>query len=129
MKAENYIMGSWVFILTQTLFNQSTTVSDRVALCLSPEPFKIENNPNTFFVFLAIRGSSIFIKSPIVRLEKIDVPMTLTIAELHQIDDKWLEFSKGLVFEQKTNHFRQRTQKENYPLLIQNVKTKKIVLQ
>ena len=120
MKAENYIMGSWVFILTQTLFNQRTTVSDRTALCLSPQPFKIENNTNTFFVFLAVRGSAIFIKSPIVRLEKIDVPMTLTIAELHKIDDKWLEFSKSLVFEQQTNHFRQLTHQKSYPLLISN---------
>ena len=120
MKASEYLSGSWVFILTQTLFNQRTTVSDRTALCLSPEPFKIENNPNTFFVFLAVRGSSIFIKSPIVRLEKIDVPMTLTIAELHQIDDKWLEFSKSLVFEQQTNYFRQLTHKKSYPLLISN---------
>ena len=120
MKASNYKTGEWVFILTQTLFNQRTTASDRTALCLSPQPFKIENNPNTFFVFLAIRGSTIFIKSPIVRLEKIDVPMTLTIAELHQIDDKWLKFSKGLVFEQKTNHFRELTHQKSYPLLMSN---------
>ena len=118
MKASEYQFGECVYVLTQTLFNQRTTVSDRTALCLSPEPFKIEENTNTFFVFLAVRGSAIFIKSPIVRLEKIDVPMTLTIAELHQIDDKWLEFSKNLVFEQQTNHFRQLTHKKSYPLLI-----------
>jgi len=120
MKASDYIKGEWVFILTQTLFNQKTTASDRTALCLSPEPFKIENNPNTFFVFLAVRGSTVFNKVPIIRLEKIDVPMTLTIAELHQIDDKWLEFSKKLVFEQQTNHFRKLTHKKSYPLLISN---------
>jgi len=120
MKASNYKTGEWVFILTQTLFNQRTTVSDRTALCLSREPFKIENNTNTFFVFLWVRGSTVFNKVPIIRLEKIPVPMTLTIAELHQIDDKWLKFSKGLVFEQKTNHFRQLTHKKSYPLLISN---------
>ena len=120
MKASDYQFGRWVYVITQTLFNQKTTVSDRTALCLSPQPFKIENNTNTFFVFLAVRGSSIFIKSPIVRLEKINVPMTLTIAELHQIDDKWLKFSKSLVFEQQTNHFRQLTHKKSYPLLISN---------
>ena len=120
MKASDYQFGEWVYVITQTLFNQRTTVSDRTALCLSPQPFKIENNPNTFFVFLAVRGSSIFIKSPIVRLEKIDVPMNLTIKELHDIDDRWLIFSKTIIFEQKTNHFRELTHQKSYPLLIQN---------
>lgn len=117
MKASEYEKGEWVYVITQTLFNQRTTVSDRVALCLSAEPFKIEKNTNTFFAHLWVRGSTIFSKVPIVRLEKIPVPMTVTIAELHQIDDKWLQFSKGLIFERATNHFREINKKESFLIL------------
>ena len=119
MKTSEYKSGICVNIITQTLVN-SRAESDRVAICLSPQPFKIGKNVNTFYVYIAIRGSTRFSTIPIVRLEQIPAPLNLTFNELQDIEDRWAIFSKGLVFEQKTNHFRQRTQKENYPLLIQN---------
>ena len=117
MKTSEYKSGICVNIITQTLVN-SRAESDLVAICLSPEPFKIGSNVNTFYVYIAIRGSTRFSTIPIVRLEQIPAPLNLTFNELQDIEDRWAIFSKGLVFEQKTNHFRQRTQKETFPLLI-----------
>ena len=119
MKTSEYRSGIWTNIITQTLIN-SHAESDRVALCLSPQPFKIGANVNTFYVYIAIHGSTRFSTIPIVRLEQIPAPLNLTLKELQDINNRWLTFSKTLIFEDRTNHFRQRTQKENYPLLIQN---------
>ena len=119
MKTSEYKSGICVNIITQTLIN-SRAESDRVAICLSPQPFKIGSNVNTFYVYIAIRGSTRFSTIPIVRLEQIPAPLNLTLKELQDINNRWLTFSKTLIFEDRTNHFRQRTQKENYPLLIQN---------
>jgi len=119
MKVSEYQSGIWINIITQTLIN-SRAESDRVALCLSPHPFKIGKNVNTFYVFISIRGSSRFSTIPIVRLEQIPAPLNLTLKELHDIENRWLEFSKNLVFEQQTNHFRQLTHQKSYPLLISN---------
>ena len=119
MKTSEYRSGIWTNIITQTLIN-SHAESDRVAICLSPEPFKIGSNVNTFYVYIAIRGSTRFSTIPIVRLEQIPAPLNLTLKELQDINNRWLIFSKGLVFEQQTNHFRQLTHKKSYPLLISN---------
>ena len=119
MKTSEYRSGIWTNIITQTLIN-SHAESDRVAICLSPEPFKIGSNVNTFYVYIAIRGSTRFSTIPIVRLEQIPAPLNLTLKELQDINNRWLTFSKTLIFEDRTNHFRQRTQKESYPLLISN---------
>ena len=119
MKTSEYKSGIWINIITQTLIN-SHAESDRVALCLSPQPFKIGANVNTFYVYIAIRGSTRFSTIPIVRLEQIPAPLNLTLKELQDIENRWAIFSKGLVFEQQTNHFRQLTHKKSYPLLISN---------
>ena len=119
MKTSEYRSGIWTNIITQTLIN-SHAESDRVAICLSPEPFKIGSNVNTFYVYITIRGSTRFSTIPIVRLEQIPAPLNLTLKELQDINNRWLTFSKTLIFEDRTNHFRQRTQKESYPLLISN---------
>ena len=119
MKTSEYRSGICVNIITQTLVN-SRAESDRVALCLSPQPFKIGANVNTFYVYIAIRGSTRFSTIPIVRLEQIPAPLNLTLKELQDIENRWLIFSKSLVFEQKTNHFRQLTHQKSYPLLISN---------
>ena len=119
MKTSEYQSGIWINIITQTLIN-SRAESDRVALCLSPQPFKIGANVNTFYVYIAIRGSTRFSTIPIVRLEQIPAPLNLTLKELQDIENRWLEFSKSLVFEQQTNHFRQLTHQKSYPLLISN---------
>ena len=119
MKTSEYRSGICVNIITQTLVN-SRAESDRVALCLSPQPFKIGANVNTFYVYIAIRGSTRFSTIPIVRLEQIPAPLNLTLKELQDIENRWAIFSKGLVFEQKTNHFRQLTHQKSYPLLISN---------
>jgi len=119
MKTSEYRSGICVNIITQTLVN-SRAESDRVALCLSPQPFKIGANVNTFYVYIAIRGSTRFSTIPIVRLEQIPAPLNLTLKELQDIENRWAIFSKGLVFEQQTNHFRQLTHQKSYPLLISN---------
>ena len=119
MKTSEYRSGIWTNIITQTLIN-SHAESDRVALCLSPQPFKIGANVNTFYVYIAIRGSTRFSTIPIVRLEQIPEPLNLTLKELQDIENRWLIFSKSLVFEQKTNHFRELTHQKSYPLLISN---------
>jgi len=119
MKTSEYKSGIWINIITQTLIN-SHAESDRVALCLSPQPFKIGANVNTFYVYIAIRGSTRFSTIPIVRLEQIPAPLNLTLKELQDIENRWAIFSKGLVFEQQTNHFRQLTHQKSYPLLISN---------
>ena len=119
MKTSEYRSGICVNIITQTLVN-SRAESDRVALCLSPQPFKIGANVNTFYVYIAIRGSTRFSTIPIVRLEQIPEPLNLTLKELQDIENRWAIFSKGLVFEQQTNHFRQLTHQKSYPLLISN---------
>ena len=119
MKTSEYKSGIWINIITQTLIN-SHAESDRVALCLSPQPFKIGANVNTFYVYIAIRGSTRFSTIPIVRLEQIPEPLNLTLKELQDIENRWAIFSKSLVFEQQTNHFRQLTHQKSYPLLISN---------
>jgi len=119
MKTSEYRSGIWTNIITQTLIN-SRAESDRVALCLSPQPFKIGANVNTFYVYIAIRGSTRFSTIPIVRLEQIPAPLNLTLKELQDIENRWAIFSKSLVFEQKTNHFRELTHQKSYPLLISN---------
>ena len=119
MKTSEYRSGICVNIITQTLVN-SRAESDRVALCLSPQPFKIGANVNTFYVYIAIRGSTRFSTIPIVRLEQIPAPLNLTLKELQDIENRWAIFSKSLVFEQQTNHFRQLTHQKSYPLLISN---------
>ena len=119
MKTSEYRSGIWTNIITQTLIN-SHAESDRVALCLSPQPFKIGANVNTFYVYIAIRGSTRFSTIPIVRLEQIPAPLNLTLKELQDIENRWAIFSKSLVFEQQTNHFRQLTHQKSYPLLISN---------